>query len=445
MKLKNRIALILAGSISVTLLVVMGLINFSFDSYFNDYLRMERNMRFEKIVTDISSLINPKARYSLNELTVYLELYAQSEQVKIHVYDSSGQEVARFNSLDPNAAKNVDYIEKDYRFVQDNQVIGMMTLGYLDDSYINHRSQQLQRNLIVSIVVLGVLAVVASFFISFYFSRNLYHPIMQITNATKDIRNGNFNTKISDSDIIEIQALASNIKYLSGSLQSQENIRKNYAQDISHELRTPLTNLQLHLEAIKDEIIAADPETIDLLLEEIVRLNKLVDNLRDTFNESAKTIAENVTDFDLSDALNGILEKLHPTLVERDLNLEARIAEKVLVTMDKDKIVQIMYNLLTNAAKAIYPGGHIVVTLKEFPTNILISVRDDGIGISEEDQKHIFDRFYRVDNARNTKVGGTGLGLSITKNLVDSMGGHIRVNSKPGMGSEFIVDFPKKK
>ena len=114
-----------------------------------------------------------------------------------------------------------------------------------------------------------------------------------------------------------------------------------------------------------------------------------------------------------------------------------------MINSDKDKISQVVQNLISNAIKAIKDDGLIRVSLHEDKNNIYIDVKDNGVGITDEKKEIIFERFYRIDDARNTKINGHGLGLSISKNFVESLGGRIKLKSKPGKGSTFSVIFPK--
>ena len=119
------------------------------------------------------------------------------------------------------------------------------------------------------------------------------------------------------------------------------------------------------------------------------------------------------------------------------------IKDGVMIYSDKDKISQIIQNLISNAIKAIKEDGLIRISLYEDKNNIYIDIKDNGVGISDEKKEVIFERFYRIDDARNTKTNGHGLGLSITKNFVESLGGKIKLKSKLGKGSTFSVIFPK--
>ncbi|NMB09624.1 MAG: HAMP domain-containing histidine kinase, partial [Tissierellia bacterium] len=290
-----------------------------------------------------------------------------------------------------------------------------------------------------------IISIIAGLTLSTYLSKSLTVPILKLSKSTKYIKEGYYDDiDLPKSDTFEIQMLSNDIDYLAQSLKVQDEIRKNYAQDISHELRTPLTNLQLHIMAMQDGIIEINDENFNLMLNELDRLNGLVADLKSSFDQGSKNITINNTNFNLTNLLDDIINTSKPNFNNHKINLNANLTANMEVYMDKDKLTQVLYNLLSNALKATPEEGYVTVSLKRTSDKILISVNDTGIGISEKDLEQIFNRFYRVDNARNTKENGYGLGLSIVKNMMDAMGGKIIVNSKENIGTEFILEFNKE-
>ena len=139
-----------------------------------------------------------------------------------------------------------------------------------------------------------------------------------------------------------------------------------------------------------------------------------------------------------------ILRLLDPAAKQRNQTLSGEVEDGLTLMGDQSKLHQILYNLTDNAIKYSPDGGTIHVSLQEDGQDLVWRVRDNGVGIPEEDQDHIFERFYRVDKARSRETGGTGLGLSIVRQLVTMHGGQITVESAPGEGSEFIVRLPRE-
>ncbi|MDU6791425.1 MAG: nucleotidyltransferase family protein [Anaerococcus sp.] len=304
-------------------------------------------------------------------------------------------------------------------------------------------AKELLNNFKNSIIIAIVMSLSIGIIIALILSTNITNPIKQISDATLKIKDGEYDINLEESNIIELQNLQNNIRYLSRNLKNQKYVRKQYAQDISHELRTPITNLQLYIEAIKDGVIDVDDQTLSSLLEEIHRLEGLVVNLNKSFNDNSEYLKINKNEFDLSKHIKLILETIKPRLNKLDISLIEEINDGIMINSDKDKISQVVQNLISNAIKAIKDDGLIRVSLHEDKNNIYIDVKDNGVGITDEKKEIIFERFYRIDDARNTKINGHGLGLSISKNFVESLGGRIKLKSKPGKGSTFSVIFPK--
>ena len=304
-------------------------------------------------------------------------------------------------------------------------------------------ANELLNNFRNSIIIAIVISLTIGIIIALVLSTNITNPIKQISDATLKIKDGDYDINLKESKIIELENLQNNIRYLSRNLKNQKYVRKQYAQDISHELRTPITNLQLYIEAIKDGVIDVDEQTLSSLLEETQRLEGLVVNLNKSFNDNSEYLKINKKEFDLSQHIKLILDTIKPRLAKLDISLIEEIKDGVMIYSDKDKISQIIQNLISNAIKAIKEDGLIRVSLYEDKNNIYIDIKDNGVGISDEKKEVIFERFYRIDDARNTKTNGHGLGLSITKNFVESLGGKIKLKSKLGKGSTFSVIFPK--
>lgn len=303
--------------------------------------------------------------------------------------------------------------------------------------------QQLQKNFSTALVYSIGISLLIGIIISLILSDNISEPIMTMSDATIKIKDGQYDIGDQYTDIKELETLQNNINYLSNNLKYQEEIRKQYAQDISHDLRTPITNLQLYIEAIKDGVIEADKDTMDILLTDVKRLEGLVEGLKKTFDDNVEYFALNKETFNLSDEVKNVVNSFLINAENNNITLNSYIDENIIVNSDKDKFNQILQNLISNAIKAIGKNGNIDVYLKNNNKEITIRVIDDGIGIEEENIPRIFERFYRIEDSRNTEDNGHGLGLSITKNFTDALGGTINVDSKLNEGTDFTLTFMK--
>ena len=302
---------------------------------------------------------------------------------------------------------------------------------------------QLQKNFSTALVYSIGISLLIGIIISLILSDNISEPIMTMSDDTIKIKDGQYEIGDQYTDIKELETLQNNINYLSNNLKYQEEIRKQYAQDISHDLRTPITNLQLYIEAIKDGVIDADKDTMDILLSDVKRLENLVEGLKKTFDDNVEYFKLNKETFNLSDLVKSVVNSFLINAENNNITLNSYIDEDIIVNSDKDKFNQILQNLLSNAIKAIGRNGNIDVYLKNDNKEITLRVVDDGVGIEEEKIPKIFERFYRIEDSRNTEENGNGLGLSITKNFTDALGGTINVNSKLNEGTDFTLTFMK--
>lgn len=435
--LRNKIIRNFIAGIFACILVFSIAISYLINVYTKNFIDTTEDIRPSQIKKQFENLITDNDPYTIKER---LGKISQNLNVDIEILNKNNEPIMRFKGRDDN--KNDITASKSYDIFNPNvnDYMGQLIITYGTGEFA---ANELMTNIKSSILIAVLISITIGIIIALILSTNITNPIKQISDATLKIKDGDYNINLKDSKIIELENLQNNIKYLSINLKNQKFVRKQYAQDISHELRTPITNLQLYIEAIKDGIIDADEQTLSSLLEEIHRLEGLVVNLNKSFNDNSEYLKINKKEFNLSEHINSLLDTVKPRLNKLDISLIEEIKDGIIINSDKDKISQIVQNLVSNAIKAIKDDGLIRVSLSEDKNNIYLIVKDNGVGISDKKKEAIFERFYRIDDARNTKLNGHGLGLSITKNFVESLGGKIKLKSRLGKGSTFSVILPK--
>ena len=345
--------------------------------------------------------------------------------------------------INPSLNNNGNYIEKTFYLLDNNKVVGTLIIGYIDNSYLTESAMIFKGTLFNSFIISGIITVLLGFVISVFLSKGLTNPILNITHTANQMRSGNLESRsIVKTNVNEISELSASINYLAETLQNQEGLRKRYALDISHELRTPLTTLKSHLEAMVDGVWEISREHLNILIKEIDGLTKLVDDLKNTFKDLEGQLNINKTYFNISNELENIISEFKPLYSKTGYLLESSIEKNVEILMDKYRLKQIMYNLLSNAMKYLNEDGKVIVRLIKEDRYIKIIVKDNGAGIKEKDLPFIFERFYRADISRNRETGGTGLGLSITKSIVKAHGGKICAESQMNKGTKFTILLP---
>ncbi|ECB9645252.1 cell wall metabolism sensor histidine kinase WalK [Listeria monocytogenes] len=228
-----------------------------------------------------------------------------------------------------------------------------------------------------------------------------------------------------------------------------ENVRSEFVTNVSHELKTPVTALKGFAEtlldgAMYDEVLLK--KFLTIIKEESDRLHRLIMDILALSRIEQNPVAENVELVDVDEVIEQSARTIFEMATEK--NIRVTIPEKtsasVMIETDRDKLQQIIINLLSNAINYTPVDGKVEVKLIEQEAEVLIEVTDNGIGIPAKDIDRVFERFYRVDKARSRHSGGTGLGLSIVKHLVENCGGRIEVESQEEVGSTFRVTLPKK-
>ncbi|ENI8268945.1 PAS domain-containing protein [Listeria monocytogenes] len=228
-----------------------------------------------------------------------------------------------------------------------------------------------------------------------------------------------------------------------------ENVRSEFVTNVSHELKTPVTALKGFAEtlldgAMYDEVLLK--KFLTIIKEESDRLHRLIMDILALSRIEQNPVAENVELVDVDEVIEQSARTIFEMATEK--NIRVTIPEKtsgsVMIETDRDKLQQIIINLLSNAINYTPVDGKVEVKLIEQEAEVIIEVTDNGIGIPAKDIDRVFERFYRVDKARSRHSGGTGLGLSIVKHLVENCGGRIEVESQEEVGSTFRVTLPKK-
>ena len=294
-------------------------------------------------------------------------------------------------------------------------------------------------------IVGGALSLLFALALGALMAARISTPLKKVIQSTGVIEKGGYHERIGfNSDTLEVQTLIQSVNSLAATLERQKNLRRRLAQDYAHELRTPLATLKSHLEAMIDGIWEPTPERLVSCHEEIERLTRMVKGV-----ENLAALEEQSQNLSLSRfSLKGLAQA-------QALNFEAEMSAKSLtlavegedfeIEADRDKIGQILVNLLSNALKYSFSGGRITVAVAREPGWALLKVKDQGIGIDEKELPFIFEHLYRADSSRAAATGGSGIGLAVVKAAALAHGGSVSAASAPGKGSEFTLRLPLKK
>ncbi|MFC7441240.1 sensor histidine kinase [Laceyella putida] len=303
----------------------------------------------------------------------------------------------------------------------------------------------------VSLMVAGSLALVASFAVSIGMTRHLVRRLQGLQEGTKRIQAGEYSFRLSvakvddeiDALAVDFNEMAMRLEQTQQELRLHEERRQQFLFDLSHELRTPLTSLRGWLEALGQGWVenAQLPSTYARMEKETKRLIRLIHELMDIEKIQAGKVELVKERADLTELIDLVVEQLMPLADAKGLTLQAECAGAIPIYADLDRILQVLLNLTKNAIQ-FTDRGEVVVRAYATSSETVIQVADTGIGMTEEESRRIWDRFFKADPARMKQESETGLGLAIVKQLVEAHEGDIQVESQPGKGTCFTLSLP---
>lgn len=298
--------------------------------------------------------------------------------------------------------------------------------------------------LIISYFTLIILFLL-SLIILIFFTELVYLPLRKITRATEHYASGDMKYELQIESEDEIGYLAACLNYMSKEIARSEDDQRKLVANISHDFRSPLTSIKGYLEAMIDGTIPTEMHRkyIGIVLNETERLTKLTNNLLTLNNLNTNGMILEKTDFDINKVIRNTSATFEGQCHKKTIAIEVILTgDEMYVNADMGKIQQVLYNLIDNAIKFSHQNSVIKIETSVKKNKLFVSVKDSGIGIPKDDQKLIFDRFYKSDLSRGKDKKGTGLGLSIVKEIVNAHNEHINVISTEGVGTEFIFSLP---
>lgn len=334
-------------------------------------------------------------------------------------------------SEDPTSGQTVEIIEETVRIEQ-----GIREATEFEGAKFLANVQQAA---LLSIAMAGLVAIL----VGTWLFRQITRPMDELRVAAQSLADGDLTVRIKASSQDEVGKVAEAFNHMAGEIENQENLRKQMVADVAHELRTPLTVMQGNIEAMIDELVIPDRDELNGLHDEVMRLTRLVEDLRLLSLADAGNLELTLTPLDLNELIETVTRQMVPLAMEQDVTLSNRLlSENVVIDADADKLRQALVNLISNAISHTPANGNVIIRLQSESTRVRIEVRDEGPGIPEEDIPFVFDRFWRGDKSRSRSEGGSGLGLSIVQQIITMHGGEVSLESTLEKGSLFIVYLP---
>ncbi len=315
--------------------------------------------------------------------------------------------------------------------------------GMMADFYENFQAS-FNEALMIAVLAATVVAVLVSWLLT----RNIVSPVNAMMSASQRIAAGHYDERVEAIGSDELAQLAMRFNQMALQLEEVENKRRQLIGDVTHELRTPLTSIKGYMEGLVDGVLPATPETYDQIHNEASRLARLVDDLQELSRVEANAFSLDIHPTDLSTLVGTILKRLTPQATKKRITLRSNLPANLQhVLADEDRITQVLTNLAANALQYTPEDGNVTISAIQKDDEVIVSIKDSGIGIPPEHLANLFTRFYRVDKSRSRNTGGgSGIGLTIARHLVEAHGGRIWVESEgDGKGSTFLFSLKVKK
>lgn len=290
----------------------------------------------------------------------------------------------------------------------------------------------------------GFAAILTAAVISLTFSRRIVNPIKALVQVSHHIADGHYDKRLEINSQDELGELTMHFNLMAQALADTETKRRELIADVSHELKTPLASIKGYMEGLQDGVFPANPETFQLIHQEADRLQRLVQDLQELSRTEAGEVEIKLHICNPAEFLQSALARLKPQFSDKAVSLEMSLpANLPQIRADYDRTSQVLTNLLGNALQYTPPGGEVIVGANRQGKFLAFTVQDTGIGLSAEDVKRVFRRFYRADKSRSRRSGGSGIGLTIARHLIEAQGGTIWAES-PGLnqGSSFTFTLP---
>jgi signal transduction histidine kinase len=326
----------------------------------------------------------------------------------------------------------------------DGDVVGTLILpgqierGQFRDDFIS------RVNFVLLFATLGATAV--SLVLGVVLARGLTRPLKELTAATRKVAAGDLSAHVSVRSGDELGELATSFNQMNAELARGRDLRRQMTADIAHDLRTPLSIILGHAEALSEGVLPATPEALHIVHDEARRLNRLVEDLRTLSLAEAGELSMIPRPVAATVLLERAVTAHTQRAQERGVTLTTQVEPNLPdVSVDPDRMAQVIDNLLNNALQYTPENGRILLSASGSAGGVQLRVQDSGPGLTAAELAHVFDRFYRGDGSRQRQEGNSGLGLAIARSIVVAHNGRIWAESQPGAGATFVIELPAVK
>lgn len=405
--------------------------------------RLERSA--QQVATDAEDLFARDGGWTPSELHS-LQHLALLNHLTVSIQESDGTQLQLSGPDDlatlDTAASDAFTVSRPVK--QGGVTVATITVRPLATASLTPEETALEGSLNRLHLAAGAVSAAAALVLAFVMAQMLARPLRRIRDGANRIAAGDLDTRVELTGGPELAAVGDALNRLAGTLQREEELRKENIANVAHEFRTPVSGLLSRIEAAQDGILEDEEANLSAMHAEALRLTRLLDDLSQLAEAQRPDVLLRKHEVDLAEVAMRIVDAFRPQFEAKGVELTVD-TEPATMLGDADRLGQVLSNLLSNALRYTEPGGFVEVGVRTNGATASLDVRDTGIGIARADQDRIFDRFWRAEKSRSRSTGGAGIGLAIVRELVLAHEGTVQVISAVGVGSRFTVSFPAQR
>ena len=456
----------------VLILVVFGLAGGVFFYQMDRYAKSEKVLQLDATAQSIAELTSLAVQtgdtLNVAVLDASLKSTAKQNQMSILLADLSGNILLRVEP-EQGSSRDSGRIPASVvdRLIQDQKYTGVGTLdGQFSGSHYvvgtlcedaagndlalvfiaanSERVVGMLQEITQMFLIIIVIALIGTLIVSYFLSSRMTRPLKTMANAAKEFAAGDFSVRVpEDNHCDEIDELATSFNNMARDLEQLEELTQGFIGNVSHEFKTPMTTISGFVDGMLDGTIPQDQQKkyLHIISEEVKRLSRMTMSMLAAAKIQSGELIISPVPFDFSEMASQILLSFEQKITAKNIEVDADLADRLMVMGDRDHVFRAVYNLVDNAVKFINEGGTLRVTAYPAGAFCEFSISNTGDGIAPEDIPHVFDRFYKTDRSRSRDRSGAGLGLYIVKNIINLHGGDISVRSDGGE-TEFSFTLP---
>ena len=456
----TRVTAAFAFIAAMTALVAIGVLSFVWEQHFPTYTQANIYKLAESTAEQIAEIYSDTGTLDNVGIATVAGYAAKLNGVGVKIFDNQTGSVVYDSTIPPSENGN-DMPGKDYSrgslapppgdsdqlaiapIITDNVAVGSVHMWvYGSEALLSQTDEEFRNNSYQAMVFATALAIVLASCIGFLFARTLVSPINRMTTTAKAIKEGDLSARTELHGEDEIAHLGETFDAMADSIERDRELERRLTTDVAHELRTPLMAIQSTVEAMVDGVFEADEERLETVNSEVQRLSRLVDAILKLSRLESRSTPMKKEVVNVGELIAGIVATHEAFVADSGLTLKYEMEQGVRVLGDADMIRQATANLISNAVRYTSEGGLVTVRVKRGDIMASISVQDTGIGLTPDEAKMVFSRFWRADAGRTRESGGLGIGLSVVKEIVERHNGWVQVEGRKGEGACFTIHIP---